>query len=582
MAQVLKNILSFTGLGIGVPASLPHGLNRGTGPATPRLIAANAPGFTITANAINVTVTRTTGGAAVSVYAELWHTYEDAEPYPGLALANFPFVIDANGAGGGGGGSNIILDNQGVVLPGNPFATLDFTGGGVVAANAGAGLATITIPGTVTTDGITITGDGSTGNPLVGVAAPASVVVDGVTITGDGSLSLPLAVIPSGLDELVQVATDGVTITGDGTTGNPLVATGAGLAGFGSQFLGDGSDGALVYDGVATVLGVVPATAPATSPYAGARTYLLDRDIFGTSITIAANTVVVGNGQRAWCTGDIAGPGKIARSGSPGATATTNAGGARGNGTSTDFLGGSGAGGNGGNGGNPNSIGNGGGFGGTAPYRFTAGGTAITPISGVTGATGAIGQGGSGGSTEAAGLGGPGGVNVIANTTNGGYVATHPQYLTGRTLSNAPFTGGTGGGGGAGGYATTGPTADAGGGGGGGGGAGPLVVAARSFSGGVIIEAVGGDGGDGANAVMEPPGSGSGNNVASGGGGGAGGAGSWVAVCYAEGAPPTVSVTGGTGGAGGASVNGALQAGAGGDGGTGFALVFNLGGLIAP
>jgi hypothetical protein len=569
MAQVLKNILSFTGLGIGVPASLPHGLNRNTGPATPRLIAANAPGFTITANTINVTVTRTTGGAAVSVYAELWHTYEDAEPYPGLALANFPFVIDANGGGGGGGGSNIILDNQGVVLPGNPFTTLDFTGGGVVAANAGAGLATITIPGTVTTDGLTITGDGSVGNPLVGVAAPASVVVDGVTITGDGSVGLPLAVIPSGLDELVQVATDGITITGDGTTGNPLVATGAGLTGFGSQFLGDGSDGALVYDGVATVLGVVPVTEPATSPYAGARAYFLDRDIFGTSITIAANTVVVGNGQRVWCTGDIAGPGKIARSGSPGVTATTNAGGAGGNGTSTDFLGGSGAGGNGGAGGNPNAIGNGGGFGGTAPYRFTAGGTAITPTSGATGATGATGQGGSGGSTEAAGTGGPGGVNVITNTTNGGYVATHPQYLTGRTLSNAPFTGGTGGGGGAGGYATSGPTANAGGGGGGGGGAGPLVVAARSFSGGVTIEARGGNGGAGADAVA--------GGVANGGAGGAGGAGSWVAVCYAEGAIPAVTVTGGTGGAGGASAGGAIQAGAGGAGGAGFALVFNLG-----
>ena len=511
--QVLKNILSFTGLGIGVPASLPHRLNRGDGVTTPRLMAANAAGFAITADTTVVTVTRTTGGPAVDVYVELWHTYEDAEPYPGIAPALFPFIIDANG-GGGGGGSNIILDNQGVVLPGNPFATLDFTGGGVVAANAGAGLATITIPGTVTTDGITITGDGS--------------------------------------------------------IGNPLVATGAGLTGLGSQFLGDGSDGALVYDGVATVLGVVPATAPATSPYAGARTYLLDRDIFGTSISIAANTVVVGNGQRVWCTGNIAGPGKIARSGSPGATATTNAGGAGGNGTSTDFLGGSGAGGNGGAGGNPNAIGNGGGFGGSAPYRFAAGGTAITPISGVTGAPGAIGQGGSGGSTEAAGLGGPGGVNVIGNTTNGGYVATHPQYLTGRTLANAPFTGGTGGGGGAGGYATTGPTANAGGGGGGGGGAGPLVVAARSFSGGVTIEAVGGNGGVGADAVA--------GGVANGGAGGAGGAGSWVAVCYAEGAVPTVAVTGGAGGAGGASTGGALQAGAGGAGGAGFALVFNLGG----
>jgi hypothetical protein len=144
---------------------------RRTPVATICLIAANAPGFTITANTINVTVTRTTGGATVSVYVELWHTIEDAEPYPGLAPTNFPFVIDANG-GGGGGGSNIIVDNQGVALPNNPFTTLDFTGGGVVAADAGAGVATITIPGTVTTDGTTITGDGSTGSPLAVVGGP--------------------------------------------------------------------------------------------------------------------------------------------------------------------------------------------------------------------------------------------------------------------------------------------------------------------------------------------------------------------------------------------------------------------------
>ena len=196
--QVLKNILSFTGLGIGVPASLPHGLNRGTGPATPRLVAANAPGFTITANTINVTVTRTTGGAAVSVYAELWHTYEDAEPYPGLALANFPFVIDANGAGGGGG-STIIVEDEGVLVVGGPFATLDFVGEGVVATDGGGGTATVTIPRTVATDGVTITGDGTTGNPLVGVQQ-AVTVLDPVFSTGaDGVLVFDGAATVAGL-----------------------------------------------------------------------------------------------------------------------------------------------------------------------------------------------------------------------------------------------------------------------------------------------------------------------------------------------------------------------------------------------
>jgi hypothetical protein len=108
--QILKNILAFNGLGIGVPASQPHLLNRGDGITTPRLLAADAAGFTIIADALNVTVTRTTGGASVNVYAELWHTLEDAEPYPGLAPTSFPFVIDANG-GGGGGAQAVVFDD---------------------------------------------------------------------------------------------------------------------------------------------------------------------------------------------------------------------------------------------------------------------------------------------------------------------------------------------------------------------------------------------------------------------------------------------------------------------------------------
>jgi len=199
MAQVLKNILSFTGLGIGVPASLPHRLNRGDGVTTPRLMAANAAGFAITADTTVVTVTRTTGGPAVDVYAELWHTYEDAEPYPGIAPALFPFIIDANGGGGSGGGSSIILDNQGVALPGNPFTTLDFVGEGVVASNGGGGTATVTIPRTVATDGVTITGDGTTGNPLVGVQQ-AVTVLDPVFSTGaDGVLVFDGAATVAGL-----------------------------------------------------------------------------------------------------------------------------------------------------------------------------------------------------------------------------------------------------------------------------------------------------------------------------------------------------------------------------------------------
>jgi len=516
--QILKNILAFNGLGIGVPASQPHRLNRGDGITTPRLLAADAAGFTITADALNVTVTRTTGGASVNVYAELWHTLEDAEPYPGLAPTSFPFVIDANGGGGGGGGITELTSD--------------------VLAGPGSGAQAATVVA------------------LQGHAVDATAPANGQLLIGNAG-SYTVASLTAGANVTITPGAGAITIAATAPTG------------FGAQFLGNGVDGALVFDGIATVLGLVPSTAPATSPYAGARVYVMNRDIFATSLAISANTVLVGRSHRVWCTGAITGPGKIASSGEPGVSATTNAGGNGGTGYFDDTLAGSRSGGNGGAGGNPNSVGFDGAASSTAPYGLTAGNPANTPVGYNNGTPGAVGQGGSGGSTGGTGAGGAGGIVTITNTTNGPYVATLPQFLTGRSLANGVFSAGSGGGGGAGGFASVGPTSDAGGGGGGGAGAGPLVVAAQSFAGGVAIEARGGNGGNGANAT--------GVGVASGGAGGAGGAGGWVTVCYAQGVAPSVNVSGGTGGTGGTSVGGEPQAGSGGAGGTGLALVFNLG-----
>jgi hypothetical protein len=101
---VLKNILSFAGLVVGVPVSLPHLLTLNTNAVIPRILAANATGFTITANATNVTVTRTAAASsgAVEVYCEYWHTIEDCEPQGGIPTGFFPFVIAAGGGGSSG------------------------------------------------------------------------------------------------------------------------------------------------------------------------------------------------------------------------------------------------------------------------------------------------------------------------------------------------------------------------------------------------------------------------------------------------------------------------------------------------
>jgi len=85
---------------------------------------------------------------------------------PGLPLVNVGACAIATGVGG----STIIVEDEGVPVVGGPFTTLDFVGEGVVATDGGGGTATVTIPRTVAVDGVTITGDGSTGNPLVAVA----------------------------------------------------------------------------------------------------------------------------------------------------------------------------------------------------------------------------------------------------------------------------------------------------------------------------------------------------------------------------------------------------------------------------
>ena len=98
MNTILKNVLQFSGLVIGVPVALPHLLNVNSQSVIPQLVAGNAPGFTIAANATTVTVTRTsaTGNDSIGVYVEHWHTIEAVTP-PGNLLGLVPFIIGSGG-----------------------------------------------------------------------------------------------------------------------------------------------------------------------------------------------------------------------------------------------------------------------------------------------------------------------------------------------------------------------------------------------------------------------------------------------------------------------------------------------------
>lgn len=407
--------------------------------------------------------------------------------------------------------------------------------------------------GTITAVNVTspVTGGGTSGAVTVGL----SLNVDGVSIAGTGSAGSNLHTTIGGtcgadraFTSLSGIGTPTCSLFVDSATANGGLVTGGGGASLGmrtdcaagqflsyvagawtctssgtqdSAFYGSGVDGALNFDGFATVLGMAPA----------ANVYTLSRDIFATTIAISSGVTLKSNGFRIFAQTSLAFGSSTAK--------ITN------NGTTSSTAGGGGGGGIGGGvaGGAINSIGDGtntmdGGLGGNSANTGAAGVGAAWNPQGFTGA------GGAGGTGAVAG-GAGGAVNASPASNGGGWGLT--EILSFRVL-NQPVSGrfdcGTGGGGGGGG------TAAAAGGGGGGGGC--VFVAAPSITGAGAITATGGNGANGANGTV------------GGGGGGGGGGGLIVLVTSTATAPTyTTSVAGGTGGThgtGGAPVNGTAGA----------------------
>ena len=107
MATRIKWIVRFTNVTPGATVALPHGLNidppggaGGPEPQIPDLVLPSIPGFTVTADATNVTVTNNLPDAtSVDVYVETWHTIERAFGDAALLeLTPRPFVVDLSGA----------------------------------------------------------------------------------------------------------------------------------------------------------------------------------------------------------------------------------------------------------------------------------------------------------------------------------------------------------------------------------------------------------------------------------------------------------------------------------------------------
>jgi hypothetical protein len=243
----------------------------------------------------------------------------------------------------------------------------------------------------------------------------------------------------------------------------------------GLSVYGDGSDGAVTFDGSTTILGIAPASSK----------YTLTRDIFLASSTINNGVTIITNGFRIFCSGTLTNNGTIQWNGANGGN-TGTAGGVTSN-ASSSFNQGVGT----------SSPGTNGGAGTTANGSVGA-------TSAVRNFGGAGGSGGGGGSGVGGSFGG-----LVAPAA--GFSA--PRWLLfavlgmliSGALAVANYCGGTGGGGGGGDGTNKG--------GAGGSGGGIVIVCAKAVAGTGAIQARGGNGGS-------PTTAGTGNGGGGGGGGG--------------------------------------------------------------
>ncbi len=330
-------------------------------------------------------------------------------------------------------------------------------------------------------------------------------VDDNTVAKTSGSATRSIAGIVVGLDSVLGVL----------VAMSPMIAAlyatlnGSAELNMGLSIFGDGSDGALVYDGAATILGMAPST----------NVYTLTRDIFASAITVNAGVTINAAGFRIFCSGTmtIAATGVVSNDGNAGGASSASTGGAAGAISSAGST----------------AQGTAGGAGSSG----TGAGTAAT--SSTTGFPGGTGVGGAGGTAGGGNTGGTASWTALVATKGG---ARHLLALVGgMTFGTAGinvFGGGSGGGGG-------GANNADGGGGGGGGGGGVLIVAAFTLANLGAMHATGGAGSAGTSA----------GNSAGGGGGGGGGVVITVAR-FLSGNVPTAA-----GGAGGAKVGAAGVAG---------------------
>lgn len=273
---------------------------------------------------------------------------EGSDPIAGNPHATLNFagagVAVADDGGGvatitiAGGITGITIEDAGTPISGNPHTTLNFTGAGVTATDSGSGVSQIAIPGGVAISGTPntlakfngagtnvensgVTDDGSTvtvvGENLVSQgsihadgAIVSDIAISAGTVLQWGGGSGPILFSGTGSPNGVVTAAVGclyvdtstgtyyAKTSGAGNTG--WVALASGNTGGQAGSIGNGSDGAVHFDGVATVLGIAPTT---VSGIPGAAVYRMVRDIFPTSLIVDSGVVLWAQNYRVFVRG---------------------------------------------------------------------------------------------------------------------------------------------------------------------------------------------------------------------------------------------------------------------------------------